>query len=67
MGRWYHILDIAAAGLDVVSPARMLAVPLQALSGQAGLVPTQTLLPLGQAALLIGLAIVAGRMRGAMR
>lgn len=62
-----HVLDLAAPGLDVVSPARMLAIPLRALSGQAGLVPTQTLLPLGQAALLIGLAILAGRMRGAMR
>lgn len=62
-----HALDLAAPVLDVVSPARMLGTPLQLLWQQVALVPSQALLPLGQTVLLLALAVLSGRLRGALR
>jgi hypothetical protein len=62
-----HALDLAAPVLDLVSPARTLATPVQALSLQVPILPAQAMLPLGQMALLMVLAIIIGRIRGALR
>jgi ABC-type transport system involved in multi-copper enzyme maturation permease subunit len=60
-------LDLAAPVLDLVSPVRTLAIPVQALSLQVPILPAQAMRPLSQTALLIVLAIIIGRIRGALR
>lgn len=62
-----HALDLYAPVLDLMSPARALATPVRALLQQAPVLPGQALLPLVQTVLLLVLAVLAGRMRGALR
>ena len=62
-----HALDLASPVLDRVSPAHALAVPVRALMLQAPLRPDQAVLPLCQFLVLGGLAVCAGRARGALR
>lgn len=62
-----HALELAAPILDLVSPVRTLATPVQALSLQISLLPGQVMLPLGQMVLLVVLATIIGRIRGALR
>lgn len=62
-----HALDLAAPVLDLMSPAGALATPVWALLQQVPVLPGQALLPLVQTALFLVLAVLAGRMRGALR
>lgn len=62
-----HALDLAAPVLDLMSPAGALATPVWALLQQVPVLPGQSLLPLVQTALLLVLAVLAGRVRGALR
>lgn len=62
-----HALDLSAPVLDLISPARALATPVWALLQQVPVLPGQAILPLVQTALLLVLAVLAGRMRGALR
>lgn len=62
-----YALDLAAPVLDLASPARTLGTPFQLLWQQVAGVPAQIILPLGQTGLLIALAVLTGRIRGALR
>lgn len=62
-----HALDLSAPVLDLMSPARALATPVWASLHQVPILPGQAILPLVQTALLLVLAVLAGRMRGALR
>ena len=62
-----HALELAMPILDLISPARTLAIPIRSLTLQSPVLPMQIVLPLAQTALLLAVAVVVGRLRGALR
>lgn len=62
-----HLLDLLAPALRAVSPAGQLALPVGAMSLQVPLTVVQTAYALLQTLGLLVLAVVIGRMRGALQ